>query len=106
MISSTPVLVREKTNQKKQMPFNAMRGGLPWLLAILPMAIGNSSHGYWQFFPWLQATYPMLRRGIEPRTQVSKTHVIAISLSERILFACLISRHNRHTCVTRHEDLY
>ena len=48
MISSTPVLVREKTNQKKQMPFNAMRGGLPWLLAILPMAIGNSSHGYRQ----------------------------------------------------------
>ena len=40
-------------------------------------------------YPTLLATYPMLRRGIEPRTRVSKTHVIAISLSERILFACL-----------------
>ena len=43
------------------MPFNAMWGGLPW-----------------QFFPWQLATYPLLRLGFEPRTQVSKTHVLAV----------------------------
>ena len=46
------------------MPFNAMQGSLPY-------ADGNISQR-------LLATYPMLRLGFEPRTQVSKTHVLAI----------------------------
>ena len=73
------------------MPFNAMQGGLtsaignPMLQTIYPML--QTIYPMLLAFPWLQATYPMLRRGIEPRTQVSKTHVMTISLSERILMS-------------------
>ena len=63
------------------LPFNAMHGGAK------------------STYPVFTNPYTLSPTGIEPRTPVSKTDVITISLSERILFACLIPRHNRHTCI-------
>ena len=54
------------------MPFNAMQGNSPYVIVnISQKATGNISQR-------LQATYPMLRLGFEPRTQVSKTHVLTV----------------------------
>ncbi len=64
-----------------------MQGGLTSAIGNIPYATDNIP--MLLAFQRLQATYPMLRRGIEPRTQVSKTHVMAISLSEWILMPYL-----------------